>query len=362
MENTLKKFRIGVIGFAQMHITTLISSFQTMPDRFEFIGLCDLPTDLGPVSEQGGTRLGTRNNVLRLCPDAPVYEDYRDLIAAKPDLMLVTTENSRHAEVVCAALNEGIHVILEKPMAMSLAEARRMVAAARLHNALFMINWPTSWFTPFRTAHRLVQEGVVGRVLRFAYCNTSLGPFSYGQTLTDEEKTHEWWYHRALGGGSPMDYLGYGCILSRWFLGKKAIAAFAEARNFTSEYSDVDDHSTLILRFEDTQALIEGTWSTFSAGGLPNGPIIYGTEGTLVVDRMNNTISLYSERGTSKPTRVFEPDPLPEGREDLPGEFLHALETGEMHPTLSPELNLEATAAVDAALRSIASGKMEIVG
>ncbi len=358
----MPKLRVGIIGFAQMHITTMVESFLALPERFCLIGCADTADGLEPISTETGTRLGTRDAILKRCAPLREFEDYRDLLNERPDLVIVTCENSRHIDVVLDALSRGIHVIMEKPMAMTLGEAVRMEAAARLNRAVLLVNWPTSWMPAMRTAQRLAQAGAVGRVLRFSYTNAeSLGPFSYGQSLSPLEKSREWWYQRALGGGGAVDYLGYGCLLSRWFLGERALAAMATARNFLTDFADVEDHATLVLRYARAQALIEGTWATFSSGHIPSGPIVYGDRGTIVADKKTGVVQLYTERFQATPSRVFENEPLPEGRDTLALEFLSALENGDVHPTLSAALNVAAMAAMDAALRSIVSGKTELV-
>lgn len=358
----MSKLRVGIIGFAQMHVTTMIQSFLALPERFAFIGCADTPSRLRPVSTETGTRLGTRDAVLKACPSLRVFEDYRQLLNERPDLVIVTCENSLHLQVALDALSRSIHVILEKPMAMSLSEAVQMETTARLNRAHLIVNWPTSWMPAFRTAQRLAQDGAAGRVLRFSYTNAeSLGPFSYGQSLSPLEKSCEWWYHRELGGGGPVDYLGYGCNLSRWFLGTRALSAMAASRNFLTDFADVEDHATLVLRFPNAQALIEGTWSTFSAGHIPSGPIVYGDRGTIVADKKSGTVQLFTERFQTEPTRIFENEQLPPERRDLAHEFLYLLENGEIHPTLSADLNVDAMAAMDGALRSICSGKTELI-
>ena len=206
-------------------------------------------------------------------------------------------------------------------------------------------------------------SGIIGDLQRFTYTNAeSMGPFSYGQSLTDEEKMHEWWYHRRYGGGAAMDYLGYGCSMSRWMLGEKATAAFCMASNIACPFSEVDDHATAVISFPHARALVEGTWATYSAGHVPSGPILYGSAGTLITDRWDSKVYLYNERHQKTAARIFEASPLPEGRSNLAEEFLYAVENGgEVHPMLSPDINLDAMAAMDAALRSIESGKLEVV-
>ena len=358
----MDKIKVGIIGFGQMHITTMVDSFLAMPETFTFMGWADTKTPLKPISEQPGTHPAVRKKIEEKCAPIKAYPSIDALLDDKPDLVIVATETSFHCEVICDALRRGIHVIVEKPMAMTFEEARQMVETARAHHVVFMINWPTAWFPPFRLIGELGFSGLIGRILRFSYTNAeSLGPFSYGQTLTDEEKLQEWWYQRQYGGGGVMDYIGYGCNLSRWMLGEKATAAFCLASNLTSPFADIDDHATVILEFPHARGLVEGTWATYASGKIPTGPVLYGETGTLVTDRRGTNVAYYNERHQKTPPQLFDPKPLPEGRDTLAREFLHALRTGEMHQMLSPEMNLDAMAAMDAALRSAVSGKKEIV-
>ena len=150
-------------------------------------------------------------------------------------------------------------------------------------------------------------------------------------------------------------------IYTGWLLGEKASGAFCMSTNIAAPFADIEDHATVVLKFPHARALVEGTWATWSAGNVPSGPILYGEKGTLVADRFNNQVLLFTERHKQEPTRVYEAPSIEAGRSNLAEEFLHAVETGEMHPMLSPEINMDAMAACEAALRSCESGKLEIV-
>lgn len=356
--------RLGIVGFAHMHILDLVKGFLKLPDRFRWVGCADVPPATEPLSSEPGTRRHVMAEVVNRCAIPRVFGDYHDLLDEKPQIVLVTCENARHAPVVCDILERGIHVILEKPMAMNLAQAQKMARTAKLHDTRLIVNWPTAWDPAFRLAQRLTRDGAVGRPLKFHYRNReSLGPFSYGQNLTDREKASEWWYQADMGGGAMADYIGYGCNLSRWFLGEGAVAATAIRANFMSHFADVDDYSAAMLRYPSAVALLEGSWATASGGGIPCGPIVFGEDGTLVTDRLSPTVSLYLGRHLKEPTHQYTPDPLPEDRADLALETLHHLETGQpLHEALDLAVNLDAMAAMDAAFRSAVSGKLEMTG
>ena len=127
-------------------------------------------------------------------------------------------------------------------------------------------------------------------------------------------------------------------------------------------FAAAEDYSTLTVIFDDAVALLEGSWSTVSRGGVATGPIVHGSDGTLVADRYRDTVVMYRTLHAKLPDLEYKAPPLPEHRSNIALELDHHIRTGEpLHPTLEVELNLEALAALDAGIRSADSGKMEAV-
>jgi predicted dehydrogenase len=264
-------------------------------------------------------------------------------------------------------------MLTEKPMADTLAGAQRMARAARANKVALMVNWPTTWSPAVRTAKELLGQGIIGEVLEVKWRNGgSMGPMSYTQPEPPGPvKGAEWWHQSATGGGAFLDYCCYGACLARWYIGEQATAAFGLKVNLTSQYGDAEDNAIMTVRFPKAMALLEATWTTWNVG-VPTGPIIYGTKGTLVVNRTcdatagqpSQVVEVYTTRdhGYTRPDRVVLPEPLPAGRDTQPGELIHHLETGEpLHATLDMQFNLEVMAILDAGIRAAASGKMELV-
>src|ERR671925_631231 len=90
-------------------------------------------------------------------------EDGRAVLVAAADDNVCGSENNRHAELVEAAAARGLHIMVEKPMAATYAQARRMLAAAARGNIMLMINWPTAWNRSIVLSLALVQEGRIGQ-------------------------------------------------------------------------------------------------------------------------------------------------------------------------------------------------------
>jgi len=131
--------------------------------------------------------------------------------------------------------------------------------------------------------------------------------------------------------------------------------------NFRSHYGDADDNAVITVRFPHAIAILEATWTCLDHG-VPTGPIIYGSTGTLVVDRAGGRQVLLLKRGRGSEPVEVELDHLPQGRETLGQEVMHHITTGEaLHETLQMGFNLQAQAILDAGQRSAHSGKLELV-
>jgi predicted dehydrogenase len=178
--------------------------------------------------------------------------------------------------------------------------------------------------------------------------------------MTGVERGATWWHKTAAGGGALIDYCCYGALVSRWFIGEQATAALGIRANLDSPWGDADDNALIIVRFPTAIALLEASWTTWEHG-VATGPIVYGTEGTLVVDSKAANSDIRIARSDGQ-TVLTTPDPLPAERDNVAKEMIHHLQTGEpLHATLQVPLNLEIMAILDAGIRASASQKLELV-
>src|SRR5262249_30462771 len=188
------------------------------------------------------------------------YDDYRELLEReRPEIVIACPEVSRHGEVAEAVYAAGAHLVTEKPMAASLAEALRMVRAMRHADRRLMVNWPTTRSPAVRKMKRLLDEGAIGRLWQIQERHGSRGPLAAGSThpgvaeatgaLTDREKGATWWHRAEDGGGALLDYCCYGACLAHWFFGEPAQAVTGLRGNFASHYGSADDNALLTLPF-----------------------------------------------------------------------------------------------------------------
>lgn len=366
-----KTYRVGVIGFAHMHINSLIQQFGAHP-QVQLVGCADTDPPRPELRDAPYTRGWNRKNALEKLGVPKAYDNYASLLEqAACDIILCCAENARHAEVVEACAAAGAHVVVEKPMASSLAHGLRMARATQAAGTLVVVNWPTTWSPALRKTKELIDADVIGRVLEVKWRGGHTGPLGMGErhpgvsqaaeAMSAVELGSTWWHFQAPGGGAMLDYCCYGSLLSRWLIGTQASAALGLRANLNSPWGDADDNAAMIVRFPQAMALLEASWTT-RAHGVSPGPLVYGTKGTLVVERNKGEETVRVEWGQGQVTH-YDLLPLPAGRTNIAEELIHHLETGDaLHPTLELGLNLEVMAILDAGVRSADSGQLTPIG
>jgi predicted dehydrogenase len=365
-----KTYRVGVMGFAHMHVNNVLGLFAEHP-RVELVACADTAPDRPELRKGPYTRQWNLEHALKDLHVPKSYDSCREMLEKERfDIIICTSENARHREVVEACARAGVNVCVEKPMAASLSDALAMVRAVRAAGTEMLINWPMTWNPAAHEAKALIDAGAIGRVLEVKARLGHAGPLGSGAKhagvaeeaapLTATELGAVWWHSVAAGGGAMLDFCCYGCMVARWFVGEPAVAAVGMRGSLNSPFGDADDNGAMIVRFPCAMGLFEGTWTTRDHG-VGGGPIVYGTEGTLVMESRGGRPVVREEHGGGK-TTVHEAGPLADGRHNIAYEYVHHLDTGDpVHPTLDMMFNLDAMAILDAGVRSADSGRLETV-
>ena len=351
----MKKLRVAIIGIAQIHVKTLTPVFHEMKDVYEIVGIADVP----PYTEE------EREIRLKLnMPDdieLKLWNDDKELLNQNIDVAIVCTDIKAHADIVEEILAMDIHVVAEKPMALTMADAKRMYKANKSSKGELIINWPIAWFPAFRKAKELADSGVIGDIIRVHYRS----PATCGPYIPDNHPTEElsklWWYKDERGGGSISDYAGYGCVLSTWITGKTAKRVAGMSKNFILDFADCEDYSAFIIDFGDAVGLIEGSWSTLSNGEIPTGPIVFGTKGVIVADRFAPEVKVYTNFipyvPTPEPNAVYTCEPISDNIANNTADFI--LKGKPLYEMVTADFNMKVMAAFDAGRRSCKSGTIE---
>jgi len=213
-----------------------------------------------------------------------LYADYAALLEReRPDAALIFVDNAGKPPVVELVASFGVPVMVEKPMAATLAGAERMHRAVAAAGVPLMVNWPTAWEPALRHALRLASEGAIGEIFRLNVRGGHAGPAAFGCSA----EFCDWLYDGTRnGGGASIDYCGYGASIARWLLGRPERVQASIGRLVTEQIA-VDDNATMLLRYPRAMATIEATWT--AAGPVPEaGPLLMGRNGSLVVQRQRS--------------------------------------------------------------------------
>lgn len=352
----MKKIRVAFFGMAHVHVGTLYKNLAAYHDEVELVGYAETPPVHPEIEKERLAALGAGANAM------PRYEDWRALAEETIDLAVVCSDNAGKAEVACELLERGVAVAIEKPLAHTAADARRMLEASRRTGALLAVNWPIAWFPAFNRAKALCDEGVIGKIHRVTYRSPATwGPYSYspsGENPPIEYLGKTWWYQKERGGGSVLDYAGYGTVLTTWFFGHPPVSAQGFTKNFDLPGLDVEDYSAFLYDFGEGIGLLEGSWSTYNPGEVPSGPVIHGEKGCIVCDRHSSKIKVYLQRshGPIPPTQELD-CPAAEENFNFGRNILDAVKgIAPLHPILEGEFNLAVMAALDAAREAAQKG------
>src|SRR6266849_1699241 len=160
-----KTYRLGVIGFAHMHINELMKQFGALPN-VEWVACADTKPAVPEKVVARFTRDWNKQHAQEVIGIPKAYDDYREMLdKEKFDIVIFCPENARHGEVGAAIAAHGAHLVTEKPMAARLADARHLAEAAEKAGVRLMVNWSSTWQPAVRKIKELADGGAIGRLL-----------------------------------------------------------------------------------------------------------------------------------------------------------------------------------------------------
>jgi predicted dehydrogenase len=334
--------RLAYIGGAHLHFGGLLAA-----------GLASPTADVvGMVIDDAGLR----DAMQAKHPDVRVFLTAEELYDATDPQAIVTCATNRQApEVVAEAARRGVHVMKEKPMAASLADAGRIMALAARHGIRLMVNWPTAWWPAWHAANRLVDAGEIGAVWQVHHRLGHGGPPAGFDTMDPVARVGWGWLvdREENGGGAAVDFCSYGALLSRWIMGQPAAVTGAGGR-YVQEHFTVEDNGVMILHYATGHSIAEGTWSQ-PAVPVTVPTMIYGATGAIALT--SPTELAISRVGDEHPETITAPD-LPERARNGVDAFTSALLRDEPFPALTtPALGRDAQEIVEAGLASMRTGQ-----
>jgi predicted dehydrogenase len=273
------------------------------------------------------------------------------LATTKPQAVLAYTNTFDHRQIVEICAHHGVPVMMEKPLAVGIDDAKAIARAAHQANIQVLVNYETSWYRSNHAAYDLLHQGAIGEARKFVVHDGHRGPKEIGvepeflQWLTDPHLN---------GGGALFDFGCYGADLTTWLMnGQRPLTVTAVTQQIKPDiYSLVDDEATILLIYPKAQAIVQASWNwPFDRKDME----VYGQTGSVfTVAHDDLKVRLPGEREAS--TVVAKPVPSPY---DDSLTYLRAviLDGAKPDAPSSLETNVIVTEILDAARRSASSGK-----
>lgn len=193
----MKKMRIGIVGCGGIANNKHLPAIQKN-GNFEVVAFCDIKKER---AEEAKEKFGT--------PDARVYTDYNELVKEELDAVYVLTPNKSHADISIAAMKAGKHVMCEKPMAKSYADAKRMLDTAKETGKLLTIGYQNRYRADSAYLKRACDNGDLGEIYYArAHAVRRRAVPTWGVFLNEEEQ----------GGGPLIDIGTHALDITLWMM------------------------------------------------------------------------------------------------------------------------------------------------
>ena len=322
--------RIGVLSAEHIHAPAYLALLAAMPGA-HLVGVWDHDRQR---AADAAAPVGTR-----------VFDEIDGLLE-RADGVVIASANSHHRALVETAAAAGVHVLCEKPLATTLADARAIVDACDRAGVRLMTAFPTRWSPAARALESAVRSGALGTPVFIEGVNTGMMPDIHAPWFVDPVLS---------GGGAVTDHVVHLADLYRWILRSEVVEVYAVANRILQErFARVETGGLVSMRFASgVSATIDCSWSKPRSyptwGGLSVQAI--GTGGAFEIDAFRQRLAVY---GTAE-VGISWPAWGPDADQGMLEEFVSVVRD-DREPAVTGVDGLRAVEIVDAAYRSIATG------
>lgn len=242
--------KIGVVGMTHGHVHQILRRGKNGGD-IEIVGFVEPNRVLAVrLTKQYGYS------------EELIYSTLDDMLAAtKPEAVSAFNSTYEHLETVRYFAPKGIHVMVEKPLAVSWTHAEEMIALAKKHHIQLLTNYETSWYGSNKKAYNLIHtDKKIGDIKKVVFHTGHSGPIEIGCDI----EFLDWLTDPILnGGGALTDFGCYGANLSTWFMkGEHPESVTCITQQLKPEkYPKVDDDATIILKYRSAEVIIQASWN-----------------------------------------------------------------------------------------------------
>ena len=327
--------RLAIAGLVHGHVSSFLRAAQGRSD-VEIVGVFD--PDAALLKKYAAQhKLG----------DSVLFTDLASMLdRAKPEAVASFTNTSDHPAIVEAAASRRVHVMMEKPLAVSNADAQRIRRAAEKGNIQVLVNYETTWYPSHGAMWTLIKERrAAGEIRKMVAMDGHSGP----KAINVQPEFLDWLSDPARnGGGALFDFGCYGANLMTWMMdNQRPVAVTAITQQFQpAVYPRVDDEATILVEYPAAQGIIQASWNwPFNRKDFE----VYGEHGLAIATGGNGLrVAL-----PKQPEHAVTPEPLAADEKDSISHLM-AVVRGTRKPNglSSLENNLIATEILEAARES----------
>jgi predicted dehydrogenase len=270
----MTKFKLALIGCGRIlpnHIKALIDNYQDS----ELVALCDIIKDKAESRADEYGRQAVEKNLPVKKPK--VYTDYQEMLKEEDiDVCSICAESGYHAEISLYCLNLKKHVLVEKPMAMSIFDANRMIQTAQ-KNKLKLAVCHHNRFNPLiQKLKQAIDEGRFGRI----FAGTARILWNRNKEYYDKASWRGTW---KLDGGCLINQCTHNIDLLQWMINSEIDSVYGQTENYLHPYIQAEDYGSIIIKFKNGAiGNIEGTVCVYPKN-LEETLTILGENGTVVI-------------------------------------------------------------------------------
>lgn len=331
-----KPVRVGVVGLVHSHVHWILG--RAKQQDIEIVGIAE-------PNRQLAERFLKQHNL----PMSLVYPTIEEMLdKTKPEAVTDFGKIVDHLKTVQICAPRRVHVMVEKPLAVSLDHARQMETLAKKHNIHLLTNYETTWYGSNHKAFALInQDKAIGAIRKIVVHDGHEGP----KEIRVDNEFLDWLTDPVdNGAGALFDFGCYGANLSTWlFNGQRPQTVTAITQQIKPDiYPKVDDEATIILTYPNAQTIIQASWNwPFSRKDME----VYGQTGyVMAVDSKRMRIRLKEDKAekTTEAPQTLAPAPDPFA-------FLASVvrnETKSVDDLSSLQVNMVVMEILDAAKRS----------
>lgn len=335
--------KIGIVGMSHGHVNGLLRS--DYEHLLNIVGIYESDAD---IVKKFQLRYDLPSNLF-------VDDLEKFLDEESPSAVWVFSNTFDHLKVVEACAPRGVHVIVEKPLAVDQTSAERMIRLARKHGTHVLTNLETTWYSSLHEAYRLaVEEKTLGKITKI------VSHFGHSGPANMAPEFFRWLSDPVLnGGGASADFGCYGQNIITWMMGNRkplSVTAIFQT-NKPDVYREVDDNATIILEYPGAQGIIQASWDW----PFPRKDVhVYGREGIIrTIDGERYDIRLERRESPAEKIAIPLKDPYADSIA-----YFSAVLRGEIDPRgslSSMENNLIAMEIMEAARVSAETGRKVIL-